>query len=812
MISPLSICDDGNPCTFDVWILNGCVHNPVSAGTSCSLASLCGTPGACNGAGSCLPTEPVCDDSNACTTDACVYSLRAWRCSYSNAPFGTTCNDNNVCTAGEYCNGRGSCIGGSAVNPDDGNPCTIDTCDPVQGAQHSPVPDGTGCEDGDLCNGSELCDSGACQSGTPPVVDDGNPCTVDGCDPATGVLHTAVSDGTSCADADLCNGAEVCASGACQAGAPLDCDDDDLCTTDQCVPSVGCQHSVTVCSDGTACSIGVCHPQFGCTFQPVVCDDGNACTTDSCDDVTGCTHAAVTCDDDNACTTDTCDPSNGCQFVPRDCNDDDVCTADTCNPDTGDCGHEIVVNHPCEDQDECTANDRCTPSGLCVGDPMDVDDGNPCTVDACDPVTGSSHAPAPVGSPCSDGLMAVGVCDGTGVCVGIPQSESVVARVGGHDPDVTERRLGRGRHPVAGSADGLAAAFCEVLANGSARVGVAAFSELGQGLGRWGAPTTVLQPDPVVAAIPGGGFIVAYHDLLVDGDGLGVVLVKLDASGQQVSSAQGANETTLLGQHSPDVVWQDGRLWVSWQDDSMFPSEGGGRLCVRSFASNLVPLTSEVCDTASGHSRGAVSWAVAPGVPARAWRSESQGNARIDVAWGARAWSLPVDDPAPHGDLPALLALDPDHLLLAYTDGGGNQMLAVLDDGAPAPIALNPWPERSRFEPSLAMTQDGVFLAWREDAAGEVGWSPQLEETYVQKLSWDGGTLSLEDVWTLPHDDPFREGDQARPALASAPVTAMGILWTAWDDLREGQPDGPKHGDVRVSWMATPIEREELGQ
>ena len=34
-----NLCDDGNPCTFDVLGLGGCVHNPVAYGTSCTLAS-----------------------------------------------------------------------------------------------------------------------------------------------------------------------------------------------------------------------------------------------------------------------------------------------------------------------------------------------------------------------------------------------------------------------------------------------------------------------------------------------------------------------------------------------------------------------------------------------------------------------------------------------------------------------------------------------------------------------------------------------------------------------------------------------------
>ena len=107
------------------------------------------------------------------------------------------------------------------------------------------------------------------------------------------------------------------------------------------------------------------------------------------------------------------------------------------------------------------------------------------------------------------------------------------------------------------------------------------------------------------------------------------------------------------------------------------------------------------------------------------------------------------------------------------------------------------------------MTADGVFLAYREVATGSSDWSENLDETYLQKLSWDGATLSFEDLWTLPHDPVLQAGDQRRPALSGAPAGLSGAVWAAWEDLPEGQA-GPEHGDVRVSLMPTPIVRPGL--
>ena len=42
------------------------------------------------------------------------------------------------------------------------------------------------CDDGNACNGAEFCQAGVCFNRPPLVCNDGDPCTIDGCDPATG--------------------------------------------------------------------------------------------------------------------------------------------------------------------------------------------------------------------------------------------------------------------------------------------------------------------------------------------------------------------------------------------------------------------------------------------------------------------------------------------------------------------------------------------------------------------------------------------------------------------------------------------------
>jgi hypothetical protein len=86
--------------------------------------------------------------------------------------------------------------------------------------------------------------------------DDGNPCTVDSCTLATGACAaTSLPNFTSCADATVCNGTEVCLAGVCQPGTPLVCVDGVECTQDLvCNPTLGCQYPPL--PDGATCGGG----------------------------------------------------------------------------------------------------------------------------------------------------------------------------------------------------------------------------------------------------------------------------------------------------------------------------------------------------------------------------------------------------------------------------------------------------------------------------------------------------------------------------------------------------------------------------
>ncbi|HEV8703044.1 MAG TPA: thrombospondin type 3 repeat-containing protein [Candidatus Polarisedimenticolia bacterium] len=232
---------------------------------------------------------------------------------------------------------------------DDGQPCTHDYCEPESGSCQSVQ---RTCDDGDPCT-VDLCDdeTGQCIF-SPLPCDDGNVCTRDFCDAQTGSCrHLSEPDGLPCDDESICTEFDACQRGLC-AGVPLvSCDDRNPCTLDGCDPATGACLSVSLgCDDGNPCTRDSCDGRLGgCVHanEPngMACDDGNYCTEeDTCFAGTCIPAGPADCDDRNPCTSDTCDPATGlCRNDPVGCDDGDPCTADHCEPATGGCLHVPVA-------------------------------------------------------------------------------------------------------------------------------------------------------------------------------------------------------------------------------------------------------------------------------------------------------------------------------------------------------------------------------------------------------------------------------------------------------------------------------------
>ncbi|HET8946004.1 MAG TPA: hypothetical protein VFQ07_03405, partial [Candidatus Polarisedimenticolia bacterium] len=121
-----------------------------------------------------------------------------------------------------------------------------------------------GCDDGDPCT-VDRCDHATGECVHPPVIcDDFNPCTTETCDPETGCRSDPIPDGASCGPAVTCQAPAVCQAGQCVSGR-LNCDDGDPCTSDGCDDQTGeCVHSTAgVCNDFNGCTLDSCDAQTG---------------------------------------------------------------------------------------------------------------------------------------------------------------------------------------------------------------------------------------------------------------------------------------------------------------------------------------------------------------------------------------------------------------------------------------------------------------------------------------------------------------------------------------------------------------------
>ncbi len=261
-VNGASACEDGDPCTAG----DACVNGLCKAGASvceCKADGDCAAKedgDACNGTLACDQATNTCgvdpatvvsckqDGATACKKVECQPSNGA--CIFVAAAMGSACDDGDPCSVGDKCVGGGcagaagacdcladsDCAGKQApagscglfvcdkakapyqckVDPatvvacqsDDG--CTAQVCEQGTGkCVISQAPDGSLCKPGEPCAPAGKCVGGACKPAA-PICDDGNSCTDDTCETATGKCSWSVS-----ADGTPCEGGSTCTSGSC---------------------------------------------------------------------------------------------------------------------------------------------------------------------------------------------------------------------------------------------------------------------------------------------------------------------------------------------------------------------------------------------------------------------------------------------------------------------------------------------------------------------------------------------------------------------------------------------------------------------
>lgn len=439
--------------------------------------------------------------------------------------------------------------------------------------------------------------------------------------------------------------------------------------------------------------------------------------------------------------------------------------------------------------------------------------------------------------------------------------------------DNIERELGGGRHTIGASPSGFSIAYVEYAeedeASGSesepttrAQLGISFFDVMGNRLlsrAVDGANASALSA-PVVAATLDDAYAVAWTDYLGDGDELGIGLTTFTPTGTPAppgatsfpppaqGSVQFANQESAFSQHSPDVAWLGDQLLLAWIDESYLTPQ----VVARYFTAAGLPNGDEFPLSTSDNIQSRVSLTRFGAGWAAAWLESSlNGAAAITVATSGDAnWQVNLAAPGGEADVPALIAIDAQHLLLAYTEGTDPDdsglfavprlrvaILSLNQQGSVIGSSINHVVEPflsaervSQWHPDLLTVEEQVYVAWTTsglpgDATGDEVWLKQLTYDASTMATWSlSGSLSglfkltLEEQ-PIPRVFGTRTGDQSTPALGVvlSPYLQGGAIAAAWNDVGVAQAEpvpstGPTpRPDVAFTLIPNPIVLLEAG-
>jgi len=388
--------DDNNPCTID-----GCdeivgpTHIPESSGTAGATDGLSCTTDLCDGNGNTVHTNIATNDNNLCTSDGCLEPSGVY---HNPTLFGTSGAVDNLLCTDDICDGHGHTIH-PLVNTDDNNQCTYDACTESDGITHTNTAQYTlGDSDGLYCT-EDYCDGYGHTDHPPVYIDDSNPCTIDACSESDGVTHDNAPDGSPGATDFLACTDDYCMSGG-TVHSPVSVNDNNPCTADACAEPTGVYHSNTApgtpgASDNSGCTYDFCDGYGGTNHPPVNTNDNNPCTIDGCDPQYGIIshdpspYGNSGISDGLNCTADICDGNGNTIHNLLPTNDNNPCTTDGCTEPLG-VFHTYTAagTQGAADANLCT-DDLCNGQGVTTHTPVNVNDNIPCTIDACNTLTGA---------------------------------------------------------------------------------------------------------------------------------------------------------------------------------------------------------------------------------------------------------------------------------------------------------------------------------------------------------------------------------------------------------------------------------------
>ncbi|KAN0043338.1 hypothetical protein ACTA71_010986 [Dictyostelium dimigraforme] len=278
-----------------------------SDGLECTVDTCDGRNGTIN-----IPNDSLCPQEDSCFSYYCNIETGCQAVQKVNCP------EPNICQIELGCIKESGQCEFQQIDCDDENDCTFDYCDPLNGGCLHVLND-TYCSiqaNHSLCHQDGICTPNGCYF-EDVVCDDGNPCSEDYCDVVEGC--SSILNDLNCEPENKCYDSVCTTSGCVQL--PINCDDGNPCSVDSCDPQIGCISTLnnTLCNTGNKCLNSICTVN-GCSSTPIVCNDGISCTDDNCNPSLGCQFISnnTKCDDGNKCTIDQCG-TNGCSHTNKIC-------------------------------------------------------------------------------------------------------------------------------------------------------------------------------------------------------------------------------------------------------------------------------------------------------------------------------------------------------------------------------------------------------------------------------------------------------------------------------------------------------------
>jgi hypothetical protein len=195
---------------------------PLGAGFNCDDGAFCNGADTCDGAGSCLHAGDPCpgpDGDNNCA-ESCNEAIDSCN---ENDPVDSACNDGIFCNGDDTCNSVGACVQHAGdpclANVGDGDNDCSEACNEDTDDCTANDPSSSSCDDGQLCTYSDVCNGSGTCGGTPITCnDDGTTCGAtrecngtSTCTVAYTPANIICDDGDFCTSSSACDGAGHCA-------------------------------------------------------------------------------------------------------------------------------------------------------------------------------------------------------------------------------------------------------------------------------------------------------------------------------------------------------------------------------------------------------------------------------------------------------------------------------------------------------------------------------------------------------------------------------------------------------------------------